>query len=71
MVPVLVLQAGEDNVVEPKGQEQFCKKMNEVNLNSCSIIKIRGARHEMLIERDEYRDKVLSLALQFIAAHTQ
>ena len=69
--PVLVLQAGEDNVVEPKGQEQFCKKMNEVSLNSCSIIKIRGARHEMLIERDEYRDKVLSFALQFIAAHTQ
>ena len=71
MVPVLVLQAGEDNVVEPKGQEQFCKKMNEVSLNSCSIIKIRGARHEMLIENDEYRDKALSLALQFIAAHTQ
>jgi len=69
--PVLVLQAGEDNVVEPKGQEQFCKKMNETNPGSCQITRIRGAHHEMLIETDEYRNRVLSMALEFISAHTQ
>lgn len=62
MIPVLLLQGENDEVVTAEAQEQFCKRAPH-----CSAITIAGAYHELFIEKDAMREKALSAILDFIA----
>jgi len=73
-IPVRLYQAGNDSIVHPKGHAEFCEDLKQPE--KCGgpngmPIKIggekneEGAKHELLIEKDEYRDKALKGALKF------
>lgn len=53
-LPLLIFQAGEDRVVLPEAQTEFCKKSA-----NCRLVKVPGARHEILQERDSRRTPTL------------
>ncbi|WP_413287954.1 alpha/beta fold hydrolase [Bdellovibrio sp. HCB337] len=63
-IPMLLFQAGEDEVVLPKQQTQYCAKAK-----SCQLIKVPGARHEILQETDSLRTKVIDRIDRFFATH--
>ncbi|MBC3767628.1 alpha/beta fold hydrolase [Neptunicella marina] len=63
-LPVLVMQSGGDMVVENKAQDEVCNK-----LPNCSVQKIDGAKHELLMEQDQYRTPALNHVLTFFAAN--
>jgi lysophospholipase len=61
-VPVLILQSGADAVVDNQGQLAFFQKLG----NSHSHIQqIDGARHELFIESDPYRQPALEALLHW------
>lgn len=64
-VPVLMLQAGNEKAVSNNAQQQFCHDLGP-NCQDGQVHSFAGASHELLFERDEYRDKVLQLIDQFI-----
>lgn len=53
--PMLIFQAGEDDVVLPRQQARYCAKSK-----NCRLIKVAGARHEILQEADRIRTPVLN-----------
>lgn len=55
-IPMILLQAGNDRIVKPKGQIDGCKKSP-----LCTLISIPGAEHELLNERDELRNLVFGI----------
>jgi len=61
---ILLLQSGDDSIVNLKPQEKFCNR-----LQNCKLIKIDGARHELFIEKDIYRFPALSNIIAFFNAH--
>ncbi len=54
-IPMVVMQAGMDELVKPKGQDLICKKAK-----ACEQIIFTHAFHELLMEKDEVRDVALS-----------
>ena len=67
-IPVLLLQAGSDSVVEPEAQGEFCDNLASGEKQKCnggSPVVIEGAKHEMFIESDEYRRPALEHILNF------
>ena len=60
-VPVLLIQAGNDYLVNLKPHEKFCKNMGSL----CKIITIDDAYHELFFEKDIYRNKALSVMFEF------
>ncbi|MEZ5647467.1 MAG: alpha/beta hydrolase [Alphaproteobacteria bacterium] len=64
--PTLILCAGDDSVVDIKAQENLAQKMPVATL-----IKISGAKHEILKERDDIRNLALSLIDRFITPNPQ
>jgi lysophospholipase len=65
-VPLLLLQAGADQVVELGAQERFCRRARR-----CTKVRIRGARHEIHIERDELRNEALDRVKNFLSVQLQ
>ena len=67
-IPVLVLIAENDEAVPPKKQVNFCEKLAKSSnkMAACDLIVIENARHEMFIEADAIRDKVLDHIYNFI-----
>jgi len=61
-VPVLLLQGENDRVVTPEAQVEFCKRALH-----CKGVTIKGAYHELFIEKDGIREKALSAILDFIS----
>jgi len=61
-IPVLLLQAELDTAVTAKAQEKFCK-----NVVHCQGYQLKGAYHELFIEKDSIREKALSAILDFIS----
>lgn len=57
--PVTLFQAQQDSVVTPKGQDRFAA----LNSNVTKQV-IAGAKHELLMESDEYRQVVVDKLLQ-------
>ncbi len=51
-VPVLILAAGNDQIVSTPATEEFASRVK-----NCRCIVIAGAQHEILQERDELRDQ--------------
>ncbi|QJR80533.1 alpha/beta fold hydrolase [Alteromonas pelagimontana] len=61
-LPVLVLSASEDKVVDNVRQKRIAAKFGD-----CQYEVVHGAFHELLIESDEYRDKALCKILTFLS----
>lgn len=67
--PVLLLQAGEDKIVDNRSQDLFCDAMAAAG-HPCAGGKprvIAGARHEILFERDDMRAEALDAIVAFFA----
>ena len=59
--PILMLQAGVEGVVRNEAQD-----IAAALLPDCQFLRIDGARHELLRERDIYRDQALAALDDFI-----
>jgi lysophospholipase len=67
--PVLVLQAEKDTAVTPKGQSEFWRNLKASGKNACEggdPFIVKGAYHELFIEKDEYRLPAITRMLDFI-----
>lgn len=68
-VPVLVLQGGEDTVVEPAAQQAFCDNVNAGKAadapGRCTGWRLPEARHGLLVEIDRLRRPALAEILSF------
>ena len=67
---VLVLQSGNDTVIDNAAQIQFCDRLKELG-NPCaggSVFVVDGAEHELFIEQDIMRVKALNKIIQFLTA---
>lgn len=53
--PILMVQAAADRLVDNRRQEAFARR-----LPNAAFLRIEGARHEILNERDEYRERFLA-----------
>ena len=62
-IPVLLLQAEDDKIVNKNPQATFCKNTSP----HCKEFQIDGAYHELFMEKDSIRDKALTAVLDFIA----
>ena len=62
-IPVLLLNAGEDKIVNKEPQEAFCKNIGK----HCTAYTMDGAYHELFVEKDSIREKVLTAVLDFIS----
>lgn len=61
--PTLLFQASDDTIINPKGQEKYC-----ADAPRCTFSRVEGAKHELLQERDELRNLVLSRVVKFFDA---
>jgi lysophospholipase len=68
-VPLLLLQAGSDRIVEPGGQLEFCQRLNQTHPRFCRLEPIEGAFHEIFMESDLYRKPAFEFMLDFIINH--
>lgn len=68
-IPLLIIEAGADNVVSRKGQKQFYK--NVTKCKSSQFLTISDAKHEILTESDRYRMPALTATLNFFINQQQ
>ena len=71
--PIRIVVAGEDSIVHNTGAAEFCRRL-PAQLGGCGgpsggPIVVPGARHELLIERDDLRQQALMPILQFFSPH--
>ncbi|MBN1836456.1 MAG: alpha/beta fold hydrolase [Spirochaetales bacterium] len=59
--PVLLLAAAEDRVVLRRPQARFCRRCP-----TCTRVRLEGARHEVLIEADPVRERVIEEIRRFL-----
>ena len=64
-VPVLLVSAGADTVVTATGQKEFCDTLNAARPGQCTLVRIDGGKHELFIERDDFRVPALTTILRF------
>ncbi|MEM0552404.1 MULTISPECIES: alpha/beta fold hydrolase [Aeromonas] len=64
--PLLLLQAGNDSVVDNVAQDVFCTK---ANCEGSKPLRIEGAWHELFIESDDKRQPALTAMLDFFARY--
>jgi lysophospholipase len=65
-VPLLLLQGEQDLVVRPAAQDRFCRRAP-----LCRKVMIRGAKHEILIERDDIRGQAICEIKAFLSERLQ
>jgi lysophospholipase len=66
VTPVRILQAGEEKVVVSSFQNEVCGKAK-----NCEIQLLEGAKHEMLMEADQHRNRAIQLALDWFSQHSR
>jgi lysophospholipase len=66
-VPVLLLQGGQDTVVEPQAQAAFCDQVNAAG-GRCVGWRLPESRHALLVESDALRQPALDAVLDFFEA---
>ena len=64
--PLLLLQAGNDSVVDNSAQDAFCTK---ARCEGGKPLRIEGAWHELFIESDDKRQPALTAMLDFFARY--
>lgn len=66
-VPVLVVQGGQDTVVVPRAQQEFCDNVNRLANppGRCTGVRLERGRHALLVEDDGLRGATLSAAFSF------
>jgi lysophospholipase len=72
ITPTLVIQAGNDKIVDNKAQNQFCQQLNALYAHSCpegKPVTIENAYHELFFEQDQYRQQALTTAIHWFAQH--
>jgi lysophospholipase len=62
--PLLLLQPENEIVVNPEVQTELCKKTKY-----CKLVVLKGAKHEIFMERDQVRDEAFTRALDFFARY--
>ena len=70
--PILVVQAGSDTIVDNQAQNEFCQRLHDIFPYSCpdgKPVVIAGARHELLFEKDLYRQQALTHTLDWFNSH--
>jgi lysophospholipase len=63
-IPVLIFQAGRDQMVRPSGQNAFCSQSPR-----CLKLTFPSASHEILTERDEIREPAVRAIVEFLNSH--
>ena len=58
--PSLILQAGADTIVNNKSHEIVCNAMSE-----CVLKPINGAKHELMMEQDQFRNPTMNAIVTF------
>jgi lysophospholipase len=61
-IPMLVFQAGHDTIVKPNGQDAGCRRAK-----NCTRLHIAEAKHDLLMESDPIRNRVLLLVDQLFS----
>jgi lysophospholipase len=61
--PTLILQAGQDSVVRPGGQNRYCAAAPR-----CQLTRLEQARHESYAEVDDVRNVAVERTLKFLEA---
>jgi len=67
-IPIRVLQASADTIVDNKAQTNFCHKLHRLNTQYCpdsQPLVIDGARHELFFEKDQYRNQAINYAISW------
>jgi lysophospholipase len=70
--PILLLQAGNDEIVDNQAQTDFCQQLHQIHSQSCPNGKpmvFDGAYHELFFELDQYRNPALTASLEWFALH--
>ncbi|MDP1922805.1 MAG: alpha/beta hydrolase [Myxococcales bacterium] len=61
--PTLIIQAGQDSVVNPGGQNRYCAAAPR-----CQLTRLEQAHHESYAEVDEVRNVAVERTLKFFDA---
>jgi len=61
-IPLLLLRGTKDEIVNPEAEDLLCSSLDE----QCHGYEIKGAWHELLIERDLYRDEAMRAILTYL-----
>ena len=61
-VPTVILQAGQDQLVLPAGQNKLCSN----SAPHCRVQIVPGARHEIFMEQDAIRNLALAVVKSFL-----
>lgn len=67
-IPVLLMQASQDTIVDNAAQRRFIRALNQRHPGRGQFHPIQGAHHELLFERDELRVQALQYCLDFFNA---
>ncbi|MCK6265736.1 alpha/beta fold hydrolase [Vibrio sp. ZSDE26] len=67
-LPLLLLQAGEESIVDNNAQIRFIKKLARSN-KQCALKIVYGSKHELLFEQDCHRNSALDATLEFFSQH--
>ena len=62
-IPLLILRGSEDKIVNPEAEDIFCKEIG----TECFGYEIKGAWHELLVEKEPYREETVAAILTFLA----
>lgn len=65
-IPLLILQAGHDQIVDNRAQVRFARRLNKYQPQA-RLVTIAGAKHELLFEADTYRNQALEQIGHFFA----
>ncbi len=69
-LPLLLLQAEQDQIVTAKEQRSFFQALNSSSAAANQFSILTGAKHEIMFERDAIRNPALSKILDFFAQQT-
>ncbi|GAA5135634.1 alpha/beta fold hydrolase [Thalassotalea piscium] len=66
--PILILQAGNDTIVDNATQDEFCTALYQQNKRLCPDrvpFRVDGAYHELFFEQEKYRKQALNTTLNW------
>ena len=66
--PLILFSAGDEKIVAPSAHNDFIKELNSLG-RKAKAYSVEGAKHELLIEKDESRIEVLTKILDFYTGY--